>query len=47
MSENVILIVGIVIFAITVYGSIMAGGTVLGRAESERNQDPLPGADEA
>lgn len=36
MSQSVIFIVGIVVFAITVWGSVMAGGIWLGQlAESE------------
>ncbi len=36
MSQTVIFIVGIVVFALTVWGSIMAGGIWLGQlAESE------------
>ena len=38
MSEPVIFIVGIVVFAITVYGSVIAGGIALTRVEIE--QDP-------
>lgn len=38
MSETVIFIVGIVVFAITVYGSVIAGGIALTRVEIE--QDP-------
>ena len=38
MSETVIFLVGIVVFAITVYGSVIAGGIALTRVEIE--QDP-------
>ena len=37
MSDNAIFIVGIIIFAITVYGAVMAGGTALTRIELEQN----------
>ena len=38
MSETVIFVFGIVVFAITVYGSVIAGGIALTRVEIE--QDP-------
>ena len=38
MSETVIFLVGIAVFAITVYGSVIAGGIALTRVEIE--QDP-------
>jgi len=38
MSETVIFLVGIVVFAITVYGAVIAGGIALTRVEIE--QDP-------
>lgn len=37
MSETVIFIVGIVVFAITVYGSVIAGGIALTRVEIEQD----------
>ncbi len=37
MSETVIFIVGIVVFAITVYGAVMAGGLAMTRAQIEQN----------
>ncbi len=37
MSDNAIFIVGIIIFAITVYGTVMVGGIMLTRAEIEQN----------
>jgi hypothetical protein len=37
MSETVIAIVGIIVFAITVYGAVMAGGLALSRVEIEQN----------
>ncbi len=36
MSETVILIVGVIVFAITVYGTVMAGGLALSRIEVEQ-----------
>lgn len=35
--STLIFIVGIVVFAITVYGTVMAGGTALTRAELEQS----------
>lgn len=43
MSETVILIVGVIVFAITVYGTVMAGGTALTRAEIEQNPQRADG----
>jgi hypothetical protein len=37
MSETTIFIVGVIVFAITVYGTVMAGGLALTRAEIEQN----------
>jgi hypothetical protein len=37
MSETVIFAIGAVIFAITVYGSVMAGGLALTRLEAKEN----------
>ena len=37
MSETVIFIVGVVVFALTVYGAVMAGGLALTRIEIEQN----------
>jgi hypothetical protein len=37
MSDNAIFIIGIVIFAITVYGTVMAGGIALTRSQLEQN----------
>lgn len=39
MSDTVIFVVGLVIFALTVCGSVMAGGLQLTRAEIEQNAD--------
>ena len=50
MSEAVIFAIGAVIFAITVYGSVMAGGLALTRVEAKENAalgdpvDPATGA---
>ena len=38
MSETVIFIIGVVVFAVTVYGTVMAAGVTLTRAEIA--QDP-------
>ncbi len=48
MSETVIFVIGIVIFAITTYGAVMAGGMALTRAEIEQNparKEGFSGAD--
>ncbi len=39
MSQTAILIVGVIIFAVTVYGTVMAGGLALTRIEIEQNPD--------
>ena len=39
MSETGLLIVGVIVFAITVYGVVMAGGLALTRIEIEQNPD--------
>lgn len=46
MSQNVIFAVGIVVFALTVWGSVMAGGYWLGElAESdEESREPIAGS---
>jgi hypothetical protein len=41
MSQSTLFIVGAVIFAITVYGSVMAGGLLLTRRELEQNDDRM------
>lgn len=41
MSQSALFIVGAVIFAITVYGSVMAGGLLLTRRELEQNDDRM------
>lgn len=45
MSETVIFIVGIVIFAITVYGTVMAGGMALNRVADEEDARAQGAAD--
>ena len=41
MSESVIFSVGAVVFLMTVWGSVMASGILLGRVqEAERNDEP-------
>ena len=38
MSETVIFIVGAIVFAVTVYGAVMAGGLALTRRELEGDE---------
>jgi len=37
MSETVIFVIGVIVFAITVYGTVMAGGLAMSKAEVEQN----------
>lgn len=37
MSETALFIVGAIVFAITVYGTVMAGGTLFTRIHIEQN----------
>ncbi len=37
MSENVLFIVGVIVFAVTIYGVVMAGGLTLTRIQIEQN----------
>lgn len=46
MSETFIFVVGVIVFAVTVYGSVMAAGTALTRAELEQNPSRRQGVDE-
>ena len=46
MSEAVIFSIGAVVFAITTYGAVMAGGTALTRLEVEQNPDREEGFDD-
>jgi hypothetical protein len=50
MNENVIFLVGIIIFAITIYGAVMAGGVALTKVvlqeEPVRDLEPNPPASE-
>ncbi len=39
MSASLLFIIGVVIFAITVYGVVMAGGLMLTRRELDQNAD--------
>ncbi|MFT7601581.1 MAG: hypothetical protein ACI8TP_004540 [Acidimicrobiales bacterium] len=39
MSTSVIFIVGVIVFAVTVYGAVMAGGLALTRIVIEQNPD--------
>ncbi|MBK9178271.1 MAG: hypothetical protein IPM45_01625 [Acidimicrobiales bacterium] len=45
MSEIIIFVIGAVIFAITVYGSVMAGGLALTRLEVKENDAIGPRVD--
>lgn len=47
MSDLVIFAVGAIIFAITVYGTVMTGGLLLTRKENAENRDVRGGIDEA
>ena len=47
MSSIVIFAVGIVVFAITVYGTVMAGGLLFTRRENFENLDRRGGVDDA
>ena len=47
MSQTAILIVGVIIFAITVYGTVMAGGLALTKIEIEQNPDLAKNVDQA
>lgn len=46
MSDLVVFIVGIVVFAITVYGTVMAGGIAFTRRQLDANPDLLERVDE-
>jgi hypothetical protein len=46
MSELAIFIIGSIIFAITVYGSVIGGGIALGRyADADPDDGPVEGTD--
>jgi len=47
MSESVLFIVGSIVFAITVFGSVMAGGLLLTRSELAQDDDLRRGSDHA
>ena len=47
MSESVLFIVGSIVFAITVFGSVMAGGLLLTRSELAQDEDLRRGSDRA
>ena len=46
MSDLIVLIVGIIVFAITVYGTVMAGGIVFTRRQLEQNPSHSEGINE-
>jgi hypothetical protein len=45
MSETVIFVVGVIVFAVTVYGAVMAGGLAMTRIEIEQNPDHADAVD--
>jgi hypothetical protein len=45
MSETVIFGVGIVVFALTIWGTVMAGGYLLGEIAATEDDRPQPGED--
>ena len=45
MIETIVFIIGVVIFSIVVYGSVMAGGLALTRAELAQNPQFAEGVD--
>ncbi len=47
MSEAAIFVVGIIVFAVTVWGVVMAGGVALSRIEVEQDPDRGQNVDEA
>ena len=46
MTETALFIVGIVVFAITVYGVVIAGGLMLSRKELEQDDDLMARVDQ-
>lgn len=44
MNQNVIFLVGIIIFAITIYGAVMAGGIALTRVVDDQDTHLQPGS---
>ncbi len=46
MSETVIFVIGMLVFAITVYGAVMAGGVALRRVAIEQDPDHKKKVDE-
>ena len=47
MSANVLFIIGSIVFAITVYGVVMAGGLLLTRSQLDQDDDLMRGSDHA
>lgn len=39
MSETLLFSIGAIVFAITIYGAVMAGGLLLTRIEIDENED--------
>lgn len=46
MSETVLFIVGSIVFAITVFGAVMAGGLLLTRSELDQDDDLRRGSED-
>ena len=46
MNEGAIFLVGIVIFAITIYGAVMAGGMALTKVVIDQQPQRQPGAED-
>jgi hypothetical protein len=42
MSEAGLFIIGAIVFAVTVYGSVMAGGIALSRQAEADDRSPVP-----
>lgn len=47
MSETAIFVIGAIIFALTVYGAVVAGGLLLTRRALEENASMREGVDES
>lgn len=44
MNEGAIFLIGIIIFAITIYGTVMAGGALLTEVVLDQEPEPTPQA---
>jgi len=47
VSASVLFIIGSIVFAITVYGAVMAGGLLLTRSQLDQDDDLVRGSDHA